>query len=416
MNPIRNLSRRPGRTALTVAGVSIAVIMLVVMLSISNGMQKSSETLVKDRGVDIFITGEGGNMFMGGSMIYNGTAMAEDIIEKNPEIREIGLSLEGIYLFSAPKGRNSTSSDVTGTYSIGKGDMKDYDIIEGDFMPHRGEDPFRNSTYYREWNITQDAFDSPDFTHECTISQSLSEEFDLHPGDTIYISHSKNMSHNLSLTVYGVFVNPYDSSGSKEIDMHLSELQFFLDMKNDPVSAMYVDLHDPSKATEVADWINENYPLSAISQEEFISQINKFMRTFDSFSIMISSITVLVGAIFISTIMDIAVRERRREIAAMRAIGISRTTIVTDIFTEGISLIFLAFILGTLLGLIIAYGLDAWMSTGPRRMPSGFHLVSIDAILIAKVFLISMALGILSSVIPARWATKINISDALRGD
>ncbi len=416
MNPLRNLGRRPGRSALTVMGVSIAVIMLVVMLSISNGMEKSSESLVHDSGVDVFVTAKGGNMFTGGSMIYNGTEMAAEIKDGNPEIREIALSLEGIYLFASVGDDNSTGADVIGSYSIGKGEMKDYDVVEGDYMPHRGEDPFRNTTYYREWNITPEGFDSPYFTHECMISESLSQEFDLHPGESLRLSPFRNMSYSLNLTIYGVFVDPYGTPGAKEIEMHLSEMQYFLGLDNDPVTAMYIDLYNPSQATEVATWINDNYPLSAISQEDFINQINRFTKTFDAFSTMISSVTVLVGAIFISTIMDISVRERKREIAAMRAMGISNRSVIKEVFIEGITLIFLAFIVGVVLGGLIAHGLDVHMTSGAKRMPEGFHLVSIDALLIGKVFVISMVLGILSSILPARWATKINISEALRGD
>lgn len=418
MNPLSNLKRRPARTALTTIGVAIAILMLVTMLSISAGMKESAAQLVYDSGVDIFVTSKGGNVFTGGSLIYNGSGMAKDMKEKNSEIRGIVVSLGDISLFvsNGTKGRdNVTTAYFTGSEPDKDVQLKGYEIIEGGGMPHKNSDPFRNSTYYRESNFTEDGFNSSYFTHECLISKALADKLHVKPSDEILVGTSPDMNYSMELRVYGIFTVAFESRDTKEVVMHLSELQYFLKLKGDPVNYMYVDLHEPSRADEVKKWIEDNYPLSATSREEFASQIDRFMDTFSGFSLMISTITVLVGIIFISTIMNIAIRERKREIAAMRAIGISDRTIMKEIFLEGITITLIAFVIGFIGGIALSMALDSILS-GTGNLPKDFHLFKIEANMVLEVFLISLAIGVLSSIAPARWSSRINISRALRGD
>ncbi len=418
MNPLRNLRRRPARTALTTAGVAIAIIMLVVMLSIGAGMKESAAKLVYDSGVDLFVTAEGGNVFTGGSLIYNGTEMAEEMKENNSKIRGIVVALSDISLFvsNGTSGReNVTTAYFTGSQADRDAKLRGYEIVEGKNMPHEYSDPFRNSTYYREGYFTPEALNSSEFTHECMISLTLARKLGVGVGDEITVGNSPEMNHSMKLRVYGIFTVSFESKDTKQVILHLSEFQYFLGMRGDPVNIMYVDLYNPSDASEVKEWIEENYPLSATSREEFVSQINRFLDMFEGFSMMISATTVLVGMIFISTIMNIAIRERRREIAAMRAIGISGRTIVKEIFLEGIAITLIAFIIGVVFGILIAVGLDVIFS-GTGNLPKDFHLTKISVEMLLEVFLISMGIGILSSIAPARWSTRINISRALRGD
>ncbi len=418
MNPLKNLKRRPARSALTIAGITMAITMLIIMLSIGAGMRESAASLVYDSGVDIFITGEGGNPFMGGAMVYNGTEMAREIKEENPDIRGVVASLEGISLFvsSGSLGRDNIAvAYFSGSLPDEDAQLRGFDIIEGSDVPHKNSDPFRNSTYYQSWNLTPEAFESPEFTGECTISDALAEELKIGPGDEILVGTGMDMNHTIRLKVYGIFTVAYESPDTREVYTHISELQYFLGLKGDPINAMYVDLYDPSKAGDVKEWIEEKYPLSAMSREEFIGQINRFMDTFQGFSMMISTITTLVGIIFISTIMNIAIRERRKEIAAMRAIGISQGTIVREIVLEGIAITLVGFVFGVLFGTLGAMALESAVSS-TKNLPAGFQLTKITLSLLFEVFLLSVSIGILSSLAPARWSTKINISKALRGD
>ena len=57
---VRGLLRRPVRTALTLAGISIGIAAVVALVGMSRGFQKSWETGLKARGTDLVVSNMGG--------------------------------------------------------------------------------------------------------------------------------------------------------------------------------------------------------------------------------------------------------------------------------------------------------------------------------------------------------------------
>src|SRR5207237_2726388 len=65
----------------------------------------------------------------------------------------------------------------------------------------------------------------------------------------------------------------------------------------------------------------------------------------------IGIITIVASSVFLLCIMVLKVEERRRDIAALRLMGISRSSIVKSIIVEAAMVAVLGSILGVLLGL-----------------------------------------------------------------
>ena len=118
-------------------------------------------------------------------------------------------------------------------------------------------------------------------------------------------------------------------------------------------------------------------------------------------------ISLLVGGVGIFTIMTVAVNERTSEIGVLRAVGASRKKIMDVFLLESI---FLA-ILGALLGLSIGF---AAVYVALMFYPDMPIAIAWDYIVYA-VF-ISLAIGLIAGLLPARAAAQLDPVEALRTD
>lgn len=121
----------------------------------------------------------------------------------------------------------------------------------------------------------------------------------------------------------------------------------------------------------------------------------------------IGGVSLLVGAIGILTMMWIAVGERTNEIGLIRALGATRRQVEFVFLTE-------AAVLGTLGGLLgvgLGLGLCALIRTAVPGLP-----VSTPAIFVFAAIAVSFLTGIVSGVMPARRAARLDPVEALRAE
>jgi len=118
----------------------------------------------------------------------------------------------------------------------------------------------------------------------------------------------------------------------------------------------------------------------------------------------VAAVSLLVGGIGIMNIMLVSVTERTREIGVRLAVGARSSDVLTQFLVEAIILSALGGVLGIAIGLLGAYGV-ARALTIPYLVPTG-------AIPIA--FGVSVMVGIVFGVFPARKAARLNPLAALR--
>ena len=119
----------------------------------------------------------------------------------------------------------------------------------------------------------------------------------------------------------------------------------------------------------------------------------------------IGGISLVVGAIGILTMMWIAVRERTAEIGLAKAVGATPGQIQTLFLLEAALLSFSGGALGVCVGLAIAWTLTLWVPGLPVVTPPEY---------VAAALGVSLAVGLLSGVLPARRAARLDPIEALR--
>ncbi len=117
---------------------------------------------------------------------------------------------------------------------------------------------------------------------------------------------------------------------------------------------------------------------------------------------VIAAISLVVATLGTMTIMTTAVRERTREIGIKKSIGATNARVMGEFLAEAGILS----LCGAILGSIIA-----WVLLGVTSIVSGYSIVPSG---ITTAVTITVVLGTLFGVYPARLAAKMNPIDALR--
>lgn len=132
--------------------------------------------------------------------------------------------------------------------------------------------------------------------------------------------------------------------------------------------------------------------------------IQNFMKNFVTIAILI------VAAFGIYNILSILVNQKRKDIGILRSIGFEGQDIIKLFFYQGA----IFGLIGGLLGLVLGYGVCLYVSTIKIGGMMDEMMVSFDPIMYGLGFLMSLFASALSSILPARTASKMEPIDIVR--
>jgi putative ABC transport system permease protein len=124
------------------------------------------------------------------------------------------------------------------------------------------------------------------------------------------------------------------------------------------------------------------------------------------------------GAVFgAMNTMFAAVTNRTAEIGALRALGFSRATILFSFVTESVCLALLGYISGVVLGggmIFLVNNLINGVAFNLASFSTAVVTLRLSPMILTIAFLLAVSMGLLGGFFPARRASRLSVTEALR--
>ena len=420
MYSIQSLRRRKRRLILTVIGVALSIALTVTMFSISEGLRNSTDELVSSTGVDLFIVPKGSDYIFFTADFVRGTELADDIKDSlEPDTETVSPRYHPkreLYMVNMDRKPDKVvSARANGVIPELMGEISGFTIERGKYF-NITDDPFADDPSFTSGNYTPDAF--ANFTGEIVVNKALADELNIRPGDALRLSTSRTFAENVTVVVRGIYVADFESAVHRSFQLHLSELQYMLVRFDDPVSEILVDLDDGVDADKTKRSLEGDFDysprLSVSTDRDIYNRLDTLFQTFEGFAQLIALITIIVALLFIATVMIISVKERTREIGALRAIGFSRLSIFKLVLREGFLISVAGFVLGLVMGAMDVWGLNYFIKRSIEGIPEGIVVTQLTGWVVVEVTLVGLVIGAVAGLLPAYWATRVDIAKTLR--
>ncbi len=143
------------------------------------------------------------------------------------------------------------------------------------------------------------------------------------------------------------------------------------------------------------------------TQEDMLKTLSNILNILTMAVGALGGVSLLVGAVGIVTIMTISVAERTNEIGLLVALGARRSTILGLFLSESVILAALGGVMGLLLGVGLAQLVHFFVPTFPVHTPWSYAFGAL---------VMSVVIGLLAGVLPARNASRLDPIEALRAE
>ncbi|WP_294703600.1 ABC transporter permease [uncultured Fusobacterium sp.] len=225
-----------------------------------------------------------------------------------------------------------------------------------------------------------------------------------------------------SYKIIGVYQNPLEQMikvmGGKRVPrfgrMPLPTYEKLYDSQKTGYTTIILESKTPedmalsmTQAKELLDSITGEAELYDINVENNgAASFDSILTTLNIFVTFVAGISLFVGGIGVMNIMLVSVVERTKEIGIRKAIGAKDIDILLQFLMESIILTGIGGVIGITLGVFLAIIIGYFIGINP--------VFSFITILISLI--VSMGIGIIFGVTPAKKAAKLNPVDALRAE
>ncbi len=372
-----NIFQRKTRAAITIIAVAIEVTAVLLIVGLTNGTIDEIAGRMQAVGADIFVQRQGSSPIMGlGSL-----TLREQYVDVLTDVEGVAAAAP-IYVWSA-----LIDGSPVNAWGIDERFQRvgaSLEILQG-----RGLDLSSSGCLTESSGV-----DVP--TCEMVVDLRLADANGFEVGDVLRILDT-------DWTIVGIA----RAGVGARMFVPLPVLQEMMGQPNG-VHAIFVKATDVDQIDEIGQRIRDEYPqLQTTSLEDFAQAMNDNIGGLNVFRGAISGLAVSLSFLVILLAMYTSIIERTREIGILKALGGSKTFIVTTIMQESILL--------SLLGVIGGYGLGrltAWILTS--SYPTLVVQFSWDWTVYAS--LLGLLGGVMGSFYPAMRAARQDPVRALRDE
>lgn len=408
-----SLVRQPARASLGILGVAAVGALLFDMLLLSRGLVLSFGDLLDRVGFDVRVLAADAPPFTGARVENAGELAAR--IESLPEveavvrlrIRDAEVALDsGVGPRTSDNGprtsdygqrRSESARRVTVSF-IGSGAAARslWTVVEGEDLPR---DTGRGS--------------------RVVVNRGAASRLNLRPGSTLVLRGRCDAGLEallpVTMSVVGIADFPYDTAGAITVAGSLEDAARLCGSPDDRADMLMVRSSPGAGAEAAAAAIRRINPdLNVLTNDDILERFSRVeFSYFRQISAVLATVTLFFGFLLIAVLLTVSVNQRLGEIAALRAVGLSRHRVVTGVLFESIILVGAGGILAVPLGLALSVWLDGILRAMPGIPVDLRFFVFEPRVLVIHAGLLSAA-AIAAAAYPMRIVAALPIAATLR--
>jgi len=396
---LRSIITRKLRSWLTIIGIFIGIATVVALIAIGQGMEAAITEEFEELGTNkIMVMGGGGSgaaSAFGAGLASN--PLTDDDLEVINDVRGVDIAGGMVSKIAGVKfGDETKVTFVSGIPTDESAeviqDMQSFNILDGrDLEDGDGYVAIVGyNLFYKEYYEDQ-----------------------VYVGDNLYIEEKK-------FRVVGIIDRIGNDQDDTQIIIPIDTAKELFNTEE--LYAIMVNVDDGEEPAVIAERIKEDLrdyrdeeegeeSFGVQTFEQLLEQVGAVLNIVTAVLIGIAAISLLVGGIGIMNTMYTSVLERTREIGIMKSIGAKNSDVMLIFVLEsgmyglvggGVGILF-----GAGLSLIVAYAAGVALGIDYFR-------ADLSVWLILGALLFSFVVGVISGVLPAKQASKMQPVDALR--
>ena len=348
ITPVKALRKNRFKTALIFLSMTVSIAAIFLISAISGGVVSMYSAMLKTDG-DIIVTQKG----IADTFFSDINRSMTTTIASMEGVKEISALILG----AAPV----DPLPIVGIYGVSDNRFKSYTLKQGNYPK----------------------------THEVMLGSKIYETLK-HP-KTIVLSKQ-------TFTVSGVFKSRigFEDGG---VVMPLEDAGKLF---HKSASIFLISLNDLAQSDAIVAKVNAlNSQIEAKTTESFIDSYNQF-KIIQTSSDVIGAMAFLMGILGIVSMMSMVVNDRKAEFGIMRSIGLSSGTIIAKLLWETLIIALAAF--------FVAWGISEGVLELIEHAEKfqGYINGEITAALLLKVFIVSVAMALVGTLLPAVYASRID--------
>jgi len=355
-----NMMHRPARTAVSIVGIGVGILLIVFTVGLANGSLRERAAREANIGAEIMVRASGSMGLSGSESLRLPVALAGEIESAEGVDRAIAIAQTSV----TAKDSNVGSRLVDGINFEEYAAIAGLQIIQGRELGDRGDEAVADTAWLQQQ--------------------------DLKIGD-------KTLLYERDFTIVG----SYEPSAGARMKIPLSTMQAQLGAEG-KASAILVKVENGVDPEAVAQSLNQRFPENQIILTKELEEL--YLQGFPALNVFLNvviGVAGVVSAMIILLTMYTTVTERTRQIGVLKSLGMSNTRIAWIIVQEAL----LISAGGVLFGVVGTFVL--------KYLLSNTLTVKIEPWVVVSIIVVGLLSGLVGALYPGLRAARLDPVEAL---
>ncbi len=246
---------------------------------------------------------------------------------------------------------------------------------------------------------------------EILIGTTLASDFGIGLGEKLRIRTGTANSSDQIFIIVGIFDLGNRDANERTVYLPLRAAQTLFDVRGG-VTSIAINLTDPYQAEVFAAELRSSLDINAKSWIDTFSEFFTALRSQQLANFIIRFFVALAVALGIASVLVVTVVQRTSEIGILRAMGTSRGQVLRIFLLQGAVIGLLGSIVGSAAGAGFVF---LWRALARNADGTQYFIITLPPSLFIATGLIATLTGVLTAILPAVGAARLNPVDAIRG-